>query len=79
MGKAFLGILAVLAQLEREQISQRVADALAYKRSQGKLLGTLVTRHAVSHTSILVSPDYLRLRSTLVDALRPFPAANATG
>ncbi len=41
MGKAFLGILAVLAQLEREQISQRVADALAYKRSQGKLLGTL--------------------------------------
>jgi site-specific DNA recombinase len=41
MGKAFLGILAVLAQLEREQISQRVADALAYKRSQGQLLGTL--------------------------------------
>jgi len=41
MGKAFLGILAVLAQLEREQTSQRVADALAYKRSQGKLLGTL--------------------------------------
>lgn len=41
MGKAFLGILAVLAQLEREQISQRVGDALAYKRSQGKLLGTL--------------------------------------
>jgi site-specific DNA recombinase len=41
MGRAFLGILAVLAQLEREQTSQRVADALAFKRNQGKLLGTL--------------------------------------
>ncbi len=41
MGRAFLGILAVLAQLEREQTSLRVADALAYKRGQGKLLGTL--------------------------------------
>jgi site-specific DNA recombinase len=41
MGKAFLGILAVLAQLEREQTSQRVTDALAYKRTQGRLLGSL--------------------------------------
>ena len=31
--------------------------------------------HDVRHTSILISPDYLRLRSTLVDALRPFPDA----
>jgi len=41
----------------------------------GKLLGTLVQHHAVTHTSVLLSSDYLKLRSTLVDALRPFPAA----
>lgn len=41
----------------------------------GKLLGQLVQRHDVRHTSILVSPDYLKLRHALVDALRPFPEA----
>jgi len=35
----------------------------------------LVQHHAVTHTNLLVSPDYLRLRSTLVAALRPYPAA----
>jgi hypothetical protein len=46
----------------------------------GKLLGTLVQRHAVTHTNLLISPDYLKLRSTLVSALRPFPeAARAVG
>jgi hypothetical protein len=41
MGRAFLGILAVLAQLEREQNSQRVGDMLGHLRSQGRLLGSL--------------------------------------
>lgn len=41
----------------------------------GKLLGQLVQRHDVRHTSILVSPDYLRLRETLVRALAPYPEA----
>jgi hypothetical protein len=46
----------------------------------GKLLGQLVHRHEVRSTSILVSPDYLQLRSVLVNALRPFPeAARAVG
>ncbi|MEP0324569.1 hypothetical protein [Bauldia litoralis] len=46
----------------------------------GKLLGQLVQRHDVRHTSVLISPDYLRLRATLVDALRSFPeAARAVG
>jgi hypothetical protein len=46
----------------------------------GKLLGMIVQRHDVRSTSLLVSPDYLRLRSTLIDALRPFPeAAKAVG
>jgi len=44
----------------------------------GKLLGQLVQR--VRSTSLLVSPDYLDLRATLVRALQPFPeAARAVG
>src|SRR5919109_3826681 len=41
VGRAFLGILAVLAQLEREQTSQRVGDMLGHLRSQGRLLGSM--------------------------------------
>jgi hypothetical protein len=40
-----------------------------------KLLGQLVQHHQVTHASVLVSPDYLRLRQVLIDTLRPFPAA----
>jgi hypothetical protein len=40
-----------------------------------KLLGMLVTRHEVSHTSLLVSPSYLELRETLLRVLRKHPAA----
>jgi hypothetical protein len=38
-----------------------------------KLLGQLVQRHETTHTSILLSPDYIRLRQTLVETLRPYP------
>jgi hypothetical protein len=41
----------------------------------GKLLGQLVTRMDVRHSSVLLTPDYLKLRHTLVMALRPFPDA----
>lgn len=45
-----------------------------------KLLGQLVNHHSVSHTSLLISPDYLKLRAVLADALRPYPeAARAVG
>src|SRR5262245_27000972 len=40
-----------------------------------KLLGMLVMRHEVSHTSLLVSPSYLELRETLLRVLRNHPAA----
>jgi hypothetical protein len=40
-----------------------------------KLLGMLIVRHEVSHTSLLVSPSYLELRETLLRVLRPHPAA----
>jgi len=41
----------------------------------GKLLGQLATHHNVTHTSLLVQPDYLRLRQALITAVRPYPEA----
>jgi len=40
VGKACLGMIGVFAQLERDQISERTKDALAFKKSQGYRLGT---------------------------------------
>jgi hypothetical protein len=40
-----------------------------------KLLGQLVNHHSVSHTNLLISPDYVKMRGVLMDALRPFPEA----
>src|SRR5262249_4993630 len=40
-----------------------------------KLLGQFVHVHDVRHTSVLLTPDYIRLRQVLVAALKPFPAA----
>jgi len=39
MGKAFLGMLAVFAQLERDTIVERTRHALSHKRSQGEHCG----------------------------------------
>jgi hypothetical protein len=45
-----------------------------------RLLGTIVQRHEVARTSILISADYLELRQAIVAALRPYPeAARAVG
>jgi hypothetical protein len=45
-----------------------------------KLLGQLVQRHEVTRTSVLISADYLELRSALLSALRSYPeAARAVG
>ncbi len=40
-----------------------------------KLLGELVTRHEVRSTSILISHDYLKLRQSIIAALKPYPDA----
>lgn len=39
-GKAFLGMLGVFAQLERDTIAERTRDALAMKASHGEYLGS---------------------------------------
>src|SRR5262249_40770348 len=44
-------------------------------RLVSQLLGQLVQHHQMTHASVLVSPDYLRLRQTLIATLKPFPAA----
>jgi hypothetical protein len=45
-----------------------------------RLLGSIVQRHEVTRTSILISADYLQLRQSIVTALRPYPdAAMAVG
>lgn len=45
-----------------------------------KLLGQLIQRHDVRHSSILLTPDYITMRAALMAALRPFPdAARAVG
>lgn len=84
------GLLAQLvAQRARLQLHSETAATLGDARGAvaaenaitanlalvGKLLGMLATQHHVTHTNLLISPDYLRLRQTLVDALRPFPEA----
>jgi hypothetical protein len=41
----------------------------------GRLLGQLAVQHNVTHTSVLISQDWLRVRAALVDALRAHPMA----
>jgi hypothetical protein len=40
-----------------------------------RLLGMIIQHHEVRSTSILVSTDYLRLRSSILAALKPYPDA----
>jgi len=41
----------------------------------GKYLGLFAQQHVSTNVNILLSEDYLRLRQTLVNALRPYPEA----
>lgn len=64
--------------LELGDVKASIAAEGAYGASlmlTAKLLGQLVQHHSVQHTSLLVSSDYLRFRTVLVEALRPFPEA----
>jgi hypothetical protein len=40
-----------------------------------KLLGMIIHHHEVKSTSILISADYIRLRHSIITALKPFPDA----
>src|SRR5262245_13892157 len=68
------------AAFEDGQISVAVSAEKAVTENLSlvsKLLGMLVQRHQVEHTSLLVSPSYLELRTALLAALKPHPAAAA--
>jgi hypothetical protein len=52
----------------------RITESL---RLTAQLTDQLVQHHDVRHINVLVSEDYLRLRSVLVAALKPYPEAMA--
>jgi hypothetical protein len=52
----------------------RITDCLALG---AKLLGSIVSRTEVTHRSLLLQPDYLRLRAILVETLQPYPEVAA--
>ena len=79
-------LVAQRARLEKQnEIALEAQDVRAAVAVEGaitsnltlvaKLMGQLVQVHDVRHSSILISPDYLALRTKLFEALRPFPDA----
>jgi hypothetical protein len=52
----------------------KILDAL---NLVGKLLNQFAGHHAQQVNQLVVSPDYLRLRAALINALQPYPEARA--
>jgi hypothetical protein len=72
--------LAMLSQLcfEQGELHAAVSVEKAITASlelTSKLVGMLVTRHSVTHNTLLISTDYLALRACIMQALRKHPAA----
>lgn len=70
--------LSTMAQSALEHdlpnVSVRCEHAiLANLELVGKLLGTLVHRSEITTRSFLVTPDYLRFRTILIEELKPHP------
>lgn len=57
MGRAFLGFLAVLAQLERELTSERVSDNLASKAPAGELVGPVPAGYIRKDGTVGLDPE----------------------
>ena len=71
-------LIAQDAALEAEQFGLVAQLAGGIHRNielVGKYLGEFAQHHHVTSVSILVSPEYLTLRNSLIRALAPFPAA----
>jgi hypothetical protein len=72
------GLLShVLTQRARLNCAAVSVEAAVTSNLQlsARLLGQLTTVVDHRHSSLLLSPDYIKLRSTLVDVLRALPAA----
>ena len=80
--RARLQMLSEMA-FEAHEVNAAVSVERAITSSlelTSKLLGMLITRTHTTSTSILISSDYLALRSAIITALKPYPdAARAVG
>jgi site-specific DNA recombinase len=59
MGKAFLGMLGVFAQLERDMISERTTEALGEKRRQREWVGRVPAGFSINEKHLEEDPDVL--------------------
>jgi hypothetical protein len=66
------------ASAEQYQVASAIAAQLHRNLELvGKYLGEFAAHHVTTSVSVLISPEYLELRSALLRALQPFPAARA--
>jgi hypothetical protein len=75
--RARLQLLSEMA-FEAGEISAATSVERAITQSlelTSRLLGMIIQRHDVRSTSILISADYIQLRTAIVRALTPFPEA----
>ena len=61
-GKMIFRILAVLAEFERDQISDRTKMALAHKKAHGERLGKVPYGYKVADCGVMLVPDPAELR-----------------
>ena len=57
-GKMVFRMLAVLAEFERDQISERTTTAMQYKKAKGELVGSIPYGYALAgdHTTLIENP-----------------------
>ena len=61
-GKAFLGMIGIFAQLERDLVSERTREALGHKKRRGQWIGRRPTGFRINDGGRLeADPDMLRL------------------
>jgi hypothetical protein len=64
------------ASAEQYQVASAIAAQLHRNLELvGKYLGEFAQHHRVAHVNMMISPEYLELRSILLRALLPFPEA----
>jgi len=70
-GKFFLTVLSGLAQLEREQISERVSDVLRHKKEKGERIGQIAFGFRLDESTNKIAKDkYEQYTLTLISKLR---------
>ena len=65
-GKAFLGMLAVFAQLERDTIAERTKDTLANKKRNGEWTGRVPYGYQLVDNQLVKDPD----EQKIIDKIR---------